>query len=76
MHILEIDKQEVIAWLNRELTFSPLSPAITNHGTHKGWKINHNVFRPISGQFLASRYGVTMNANSIELLRQMINNRK
>lgn len=73
--ILTIDENAVVEFLSKEFAFSPLSPAIRDCGKYKGWKINHNIFRPISGRFVAERYGVTINANNLELLKKMIDGR-
>ena len=45
----------------------------TNMDNYKGWKI---IYRPIGGQhWRAEQYGVGMCANSVDLLKRMIDRR-
>jgi hypothetical protein len=44
-------------------------------GLHEGWRISYSPYRPASSTYKAYRLGVSMNANSLELLRRMIDSK-
>ena len=44
----------------------------TNHGAYKGWAIDYDVRRPVTGTWRAERHGVGMCAGTKEALYRMI----
>lgn len=42
---------------------------------YRGWRISVNPNRPVTGTHVAERFGVTMCADNMELLRRMIDHR-
>lgn len=46
--------------------------APTNHGSYKGWSIDYDVRRPVTGTWRAERYGIGMCAGTKEALYRMI----
>lgn len=42
---------------------------------YRTWRISYSASRPVTGTFVAEKYGVTLSANSEELLHRMLDTR-